>query len=259
MAEPRPTEEATPHHTKKEFENYELTTESIRSWVADKDWPPSHVIQQLHACLLSGIQSYETKGTLPTIPGQYRREDLEDHYGVNNFFARGTDVAPLMKEYSEDLAEVIGNLPQNPKGNIEKIAHAAAWSYYTYIRIHPFLDGNGRVGRCIINRIIMGAGMQPLIFGEDWYGQSQQEHQDTMDAVHKTNNLTHLELYILKKLKATAPELVQPEIDQAIENKSVKLRENVQNSSLEKIWPPFGNIDIHGGIGSNVQKAALAI
>lgn len=50
----------------------------------------------------------------------------------------------------------------------EKVLKAAVWFHCSFERIHPFADGNGRVGRTLLNYILMVAGLPPVvIFDED--------------------------------------------------------------------------------------------
>lgn len=248
--DPRPSEELT-HHSRMEWENFELTTETLNYWLQNPSWPASHVIQQVHACLMSGIEGYQKKGSLPNLPGQYRKEDLGEHYGEPNFFSRGTDVVPLMEQYSEDLDTLLKSLPPKPEGNVEQIVHSAAWAYYTFIRIHPFLDGNGRVGRIIINRIIQGSGMNPIIYDFEWYEGRRNQHLDAMELVHKTNDLTPLEVYLLGQLKAQQKSAeTSGEIERIIARKN-EVQLNLTQKGLGEIWEPFETVDISGSTGSN--------
>ena len=43
------------------------------------------------------------------------------------------------------------------------IAEAVAWRHAAFERVHPFLDGNGRVGRLLMNLVLVRLGYPPAI------------------------------------------------------------------------------------------------
>ena len=43
----------------------------------------------------------------------------------------------------------------------------AAWTHAEFVRIHPFIDGNGRTSRLIMNYQLMSAGYLPVSIAKD--------------------------------------------------------------------------------------------
>jgi len=80
-------------------------------------------------------------------------------------------------------------------GNLEKFLHdqprrtpvllKAALAHVQFETIHPFLDGNGRLGRLLITLILCaeGAISQPLLYLSLFFKQHRQEYYDRLDAV----------------------------------------------------------------------------
>jgi Fic family protein len=79
--------------------------------------------------------------------------------------------------------------------NLEKFLHdqprrtpvllKAALAHVQFETIHPFLDGNGRLGRLLVTLILCaeGALAQPLLYLSLFFKQHRQEYYDRLDAV----------------------------------------------------------------------------
>lgn len=87
-------------------------------------------------------------------PGNWRRHDIQK-------FAHGmkppvhTDVPALMSDW---VAEVSKGLDKSTP-----VAEAMAKSHAAFERIHPFLDGNGRAGRLLMNLVLIRLGYPPAV------------------------------------------------------------------------------------------------
>ncbi|MBI2011922.1 Fic family protein [Candidatus Daviesbacteria bacterium] len=228
------------------------------SWLKDRVTPGILYISELHAKLFDRVPTYYKKGLLPLPPGTFRREDIYLSSQPPNFYSRGLDVSPLMDEYARELDKIIESLPRSPLDKIEDIIHQGAWSYYVFERIHPFLDGNGRIGRMILRRILRGTGLKDIIFsaastpkGSKRSEEERNKHLDAMSRVSSTGNLAHLELYIARQLLKVYPNSgenkgVVAELQGLIDKKTMEVETQTARLPLEKIWPKFGDIDIHG-------------
>ena len=102
------------------------------------------LILSSHKTLLSNIDD--------TIAGRFRRGKewvrVGNHLGANPRF-----VHTLMQE-------LVDNYNQN---KINYFLDAVAHFHAEFETIHPFVDGNGRIGRVLINLQLMNAGFPPII------------------------------------------------------------------------------------------------
>lgn len=103
----------------------------------------TQLILELHKILLSNIKD--------DCAGRFRKEDewvrVGNHVGANPKF-----VQKLMQE----LLEKYNN---NKEFFLDNIAHFHA----EFETIHPFCDGNGRIGRVLINQQLLKLGFPPII------------------------------------------------------------------------------------------------
>ncbi|MGM7670414.1 Fic family protein [Microbacterium sp. A93] len=104
----------------------------------------SDVILRWHGMLLAGIRD--------DVAGRFRRAEewvrVGGHLGANPAFVPEL-VADAVARFQEDES-----MPP-----LERIA----WFHCEFEVIHPFVDGNGRIGRVLINKQLQDIGMPPVI------------------------------------------------------------------------------------------------
>lgn len=102
------------------------------------------LILRWHGMLLNGIRD--------DVAGRFRRAGewvrVGGHVGANPEFIPGL-IEDALKRFHDD-----DSIPQ-----VERIA----WFHCEFEIIHPFVDGNGRIGRMLINKQLQDAGLSPVI------------------------------------------------------------------------------------------------
>lgn len=101
------------------------------------------VILSLHKMLLSNIRD--------DVAGRLRSEN--EHVRV------GSHIAPGPKELKERLQKMLAEYNAT---NHESIVKRIARLHLTFEYIHPFVDGNGRIGRVINNYLLIREGYVPI-------------------------------------------------------------------------------------------------
>lgn len=101
------------------------------------------IILVLHAMLISNIRD--------DVAGRFRKD--------NEFVRVGSHIAPDPKEVKESLEKMLATYYAS---NHEHIVKRIARLHLSFENIHPFVDGNGRIGRVINNYLLIREGFVPI-------------------------------------------------------------------------------------------------
>ena len=104
--------------------------------------------------IIQKIHEFITKGILKN-PGQYRTENV----AITGAKIRPPSYLKIVKL----MDEYIQNIEKLKLKTIKK----AAFIHHEFVRIHPFIDGNGRVARLITNFYLMKKGYPPIIIQKE--------------------------------------------------------------------------------------------
>ncbi|NQZ58473.1 MAG: Fic family protein, partial [Lentisphaeraceae bacterium] len=112
------------------------------------------------------------------------------------------------------------------------IIEAAAWITHSFLMIHPFCDGNGRMSRILLNSILMSIGKMP--FPIAIRGSAKKEKREYMKALDKASSrlsifnadvgktLDDYKLVIAKAIVKSFRQLDGKIIDQLSEDKAIR-------------------------------------
>jgi fido (protein-threonine AMPylation protein) len=89
----------------------------------------------------------------PVEAGQLRKHQVY----VGSFVPPSADEVP---DYLEDFLKWLNSLEDTRDLHAIELA---AIAHYKFVYIHPFIDGNGRTGRLLMNLILMRSGFPPVI------------------------------------------------------------------------------------------------
>ena len=82
---------------------------------------------------------------------------------------------PVPSEMYRQIKDFFANLPYKTGFNAIELA---AWTHTEFVRIHPFVDGNGRTSRMIMNYQIMAQGFLPVSIAKE----NRLEYFDALEA-----------------------------------------------------------------------------
>jgi len=132
------------------------------------------LVRELHAKLMKGV-----RGDV-AMPGQFRRT-LNWIGPAGCTLADATYVPPP----PDRLIGCLGTWEQFLHDRSLPPLVQAAVAHYQFEAIHPFLDGNGRVGRLLITLFLVERGVlpAPLLYLSAFFEATRQEYYDRLNAV----------------------------------------------------------------------------
>jgi len=119
--------------------------EFLKSIVNKKEEISEKIIKKMHKIILSTIDDEEA--------GNYRRTNVRI-VGANHIPPQSMKIPRLMEEFINWYYENERKLDKS---------QMAAELHYRFVMIHPFIDGNGRVARLLMNLYLMRNGYPPAI------------------------------------------------------------------------------------------------
>ncbi|SBP87503.1 Fic family protein [Thiomonas delicata] len=101
-----------------------------------------------------GIHQIVLKGIAPEHAGRYRTENVA--------IVGASHTPPAAVQVPERMTELIRWLDSPPSHGLHPVARAAEF-HTRFVEIHPFVDGNGRTGRLLMNAVLMQEGYPPAV------------------------------------------------------------------------------------------------
>ncbi|MDH4472073.1 MAG: Fic family protein [Fluviicola sp.] len=155
----------------------------------------SRLIKQTHKILLQGV-----RGT-NKLPGEYR---LSQNWIGGATINDAVFIPPTHTSIGELMSDMerFANDELNPLPDLLKIAII----HYQFETIHPFLDGNGRVGRLLITLYLVGKGIlkQPILYLSDFFEKNRLLYYDNLMRTRTHNDLNQWLKFFLTGIIETA-------------------------------------------------------
>lgn len=98
---------------------------------------------------------------------RYNKGERAGQFKKGDYCVGVSDVGSFPEDVEEELNELMEEVNCEYTGP-DQVITAAAYMHAVFECIHPFADGNGRIGRMVVNYFLMLKGLPPInIFDED--------------------------------------------------------------------------------------------
>jgi len=134
------------------------------------------MIKRAHGRLMLRVRGYSKK------PGEFRTfQNWIVPYGES---AKNSVYTPPPPESLDDLLENLENFLINPPENMPVLIQCAIM-HYQFEAIHPFADGNGRIGRVLISLLLAEKGVlpQPLLYLSAFFEKNIKQYYNGLLAI----------------------------------------------------------------------------
>lgn len=180
----------------------------------------NRLLKETHAILMQGVRGQEKN------PGEFR-------ISQNWIGAQGSSIknARYIPPNPQDMVEAMSDLEKymNEDDSIDVLIKAAL-IHYQFETIHPFLDGNGRVGRLLITLFLLDkqALHYPALYISYYLKLNRIEYYDRMSEVRAKDNYEQWVKFFLLAIKESAEEAVDAIHKlSALHNKNVEIIEEM--------------------------------
>jgi Fic family protein len=160
----------------------------------------TRLLKATHKILLDGARG-KTK-----LPGEYRTSQ-------NWIGGASLKDAIFIPPHHEELGELMGdmeNFLHNANINVPRLIRIAL-THYQFESIHPFLDGNGRIGRLLIPLYLVGEQLlaKPTLYLSAYFEKHKGLYYDNLMMVRTSNNLSQWVKFFLAAIIETCEDGVK--------------------------------------------------
>lgn len=122
--------------------------------IVKKEKISEELIQKIHKKLTKNTYDERRCVVNKERPGQYK---IHEHItGINK-------VGSAAENVQEDMKQLVQEINEGYLNSDEEILKVAAYLHNMIEQIHPFVDGNGRLGRTLLNYFLMINNLSPII------------------------------------------------------------------------------------------------
>ncbi|HUR30496.1 MAG TPA: Fic family protein [Saprospiraceae bacterium] len=180
----------------------------------------NRLIRQTHRTLLKGTRGEEK------LPGEYRRSQ--------NWIGSSLKHAAFVPPTHEEIPDLMHDLEQFINAEILDLPIIIpqlikiAIIHYQFETIHPFLDGNGRIGRLLITLYMIDKKLmrKPALYLSDFFERNRLDYYEKLNAVRTHNQMDEWIRFFLQGIIETAGNSINTF------QKIIALRDDIERNKL---------------------------
>jgi Fic family protein len=177
----------------------------------------NRLLKETHQILLQGVRGKYK------LPGEFRSSQ-------NWIGGASLQDAAFIPPHQDDLVELMSDLEKFLNDDELPVPHLIriGIAHYQFETIHPFLDGNGRVGRLLITLYLVSNKIlhKPALYLSDFFERNRRLYYDNLTIVREKNDLNRWLTFFLVGILETAQNSIETF------NQIIKLRRVVEETKL---------------------------
>lgn len=204
---------------------------ALEQSIADLDHLPisSRMVRNAHRILLTGATKH--RGA-KIEPGEFKRD--QNWIGGSGSIESARFIPAPPTETPKAIDDLMAFINREPRQNASPLIDAAM-AHYQFEAIHPFADGNGRVGRMLIALMLVDHQTlpQPLLYMSPWLERHKDRYIDAMFEVSKSANwVGWLEFFLLAVAESASETIAVVEGLQSLQSRYHARFQTARRSAL---------------------------
>ena len=217
------------------------------------------LLKDTHRTLLQGVRGAHK------LPGEFRSSQ-------NWIGGASLKSATYIPPHHEDVPDLMADLERflNDQSQAVPDLLKIGIAHYQFETIHPFLDGNGRIGRLLITLYLVSTGLlvKPSLYLSAFFEQHRQLYYDNLSRARTHNDLGQWLKFFLEGIHQTSENSIQTfkaiialhaECEQAV----MALGKKTKLAQAALLWlyskPIVDGQDLAAGLGVNISTALRLI